>query len=61
VAKREESDLKKEDGWLTLAGLFWLKDGVNTVGAGPQFDVQLTITSKRERSEKSTSRTAWRR
>ena len=38
----EETDLKKEDGWLTLAGLFWLKDGVNTVGAGPQFDVRLT-------------------
>jgi uncharacterized protein (DUF1684 family) len=37
----EETDLKKEDGWLTLAGLFWLKDGVNTVGVGPQFDVQL--------------------
>jgi len=42
----EESDLKKEDGWLTLAGLFWLKDGVNTVGAGPQFDVQLTDNFK---------------
>jgi uncharacterized protein (DUF1684 family) len=38
----EETDLKKEDGWLTLAGLFWLKDGVNTVGSGPQFDVRLT-------------------
>ncbi|HEY2800977.1 MAG TPA: DUF1684 domain-containing protein [Chthoniobacterales bacterium] len=38
----EEADLKKPDGWLTLAGLFWLKDGVNTVGAGPQFDVRLT-------------------
>ncbi len=39
---KEETDLKKEDGWLTLAGLFWLKDGVNTVGTGPQFDVRLT-------------------
>ena len=38
----EETDLKKENGWLTLAGLFWLKDGVNTVGTGPQFDVRLT-------------------
>ena len=42
----EETNLKKEDGWLTLAGLFWLKDGVNTVGAGPQFDVQLTDNFK---------------
>jgi hypothetical protein len=38
----EERDLKKEDGWLTLAGLFWLRDGINTVGAGPDFDVRLT-------------------
>ena len=38
----EAADLKKEDGWLTLAGLFWLKEGVNTVGGGPQFDVRLT-------------------
>lgn len=40
----EAADLKKEDGWLALAGLFWLKDGVNTVGAGSQFDVRLTDT-----------------
>ena len=32
----EESDLKKETGWLTVAGLFWLKEGINTVGAGPR-------------------------
>ncbi len=38
----EAADLKKEDGWLTLAGLFWLKDGVNSVGRGSQFDVRLT-------------------
>ena len=38
----EERDLKKEDGWLTLAGLFWLREGINTVGAGPDFDVRLT-------------------
>ena len=42
----EEADLKKPSGWLTLAGLFWLKDGVNTVGAGPQFDVRLTDNFK---------------
>ncbi|QDK81089.1 DUF1684 domain-containing protein [Spirosoma sp. KCTC 42546] len=29
--KREE-DLKKEEGWLNLAGLFWLKEGDNTFG-----------------------------
>ncbi|MEO5721423.1 MAG: DUF1684 domain-containing protein [Chthoniobacterales bacterium] len=37
-----ETNLKKENGWLTLAGLFWLKDGVNTVGTGAKFDVRLT-------------------
>lgn len=42
----EEADLTKPDGWLTLAGLFWLKDGVDTVGAGPQFDVRLTDNFK---------------
>ena len=26
----EETDLKKETGWLTVAGLFWLKEGINT-------------------------------
>ena len=25
-------DLKKEDGWLNLAGLIWLEEGVNTIG-----------------------------
>src|SRR6266480_336576 len=42
----EEADLKKETGWLTVAGLFWLKDGINTVGAGPDFDVRLTENFK---------------
>jgi uncharacterized protein (DUF1684 family) len=42
----EEIDLKKESGWLTVAGLFWLKDGINTIGAGPDFDVRLTDNFK---------------
>ena len=37
-----ETNLKKETGWLTVAGLFWLKEGTNTVGAGEKFDVRLT-------------------
>jgi len=28
-----ESELKKPEGWLSVAGLFWLKDGANTVGS----------------------------
>lgn len=37
-----ETKLKTETGWLTVAGLFWLKEGVNTIGAGESFDVRLT-------------------
>jgi uncharacterized protein (DUF1684 family) len=29
------ANLKSDTGWLTLAGLFWLKDGENTFGSGP--------------------------
>jgi uncharacterized protein len=28
------ADLKSDTGWLTLAGLFWLKEGENTFGSG---------------------------
>ncbi|MDP9004545.1 MAG: DUF1684 domain-containing protein [Verrucomicrobiota bacterium] len=41
-----ETNLKKETGWLTVAGLFWLKEGVNTVGMGSTFDVRLTDSYK---------------
>src|SRR3979490_1616852 len=42
-----EINLKKETGWLTVAGLFWLKEGINTVGAGEDFDVRLTDNFKK--------------
>jgi uncharacterized protein (DUF1684 family) len=42
-----ETTLKKETGWLTVAGLFWLKEGINTVGAGENFDVRLTDNFKK--------------
>ncbi|HEY6291914.1 MAG TPA: DUF1684 domain-containing protein [Terriglobia bacterium] len=37
--QRREAGLKSDDGWLTVAGLFWLKRGVNNVGtdAGNDF------------------------
>lgn len=41
-----EANLKTETGWLTVAGLFWLKEGINTVGAGEKFDVRLTENFK---------------
>lgn len=30
-----EQRLRREDGWLTLTGLFWLEPGPNTVGSRP--------------------------
>jgi uncharacterized protein (DUF1684 family) len=41
-----ETNLKKETGWLTVAGLSWLKEGTNTVGTGENFDVRLTENFK---------------
>src|SRR5690349_12588883 len=41
-----ETKLKSDDGWLTVAGLFWLKEGANTVGAGKGFDIELTENFK---------------
>jgi hypothetical protein len=31
--------LKKPDSWLSLAGLFWLKDGINTIGSAEDNDI----------------------
>ncbi len=33
------ASLKSENGWLNLAGLFWLKEGANTVGSDPNNDL----------------------
>ncbi|MDJ0835328.1 MAG: DUF1684 domain-containing protein [Acidobacteriota bacterium] len=37
---REES-MRAEDSWLNLAGLYWLKEGENTFGAGEDRDIVL--------------------
>jgi uncharacterized protein (DUF1684 family) len=39
--QKQERDLKADDGWLAVAGLFWLKDGVNTAGSGPSNEIVL--------------------
>jgi uncharacterized protein (DUF1684 family) len=44
--EEREANLKKETGWLTVAGLSWLKEGINTVGPGEKFDVRLTENFK---------------
>ena len=35
------ADLKSETGWLTLVGLFWLKDGENKFGSDPANTITL--------------------
>ena len=36
-----EAELKADDGWLTLAGLYWLKEGANRIGSDAANDVVL--------------------
>ena len=36
-----EASLESEDGWLTVAGLFWLHEGENKFGADPLNDIIL--------------------
>jgi uncharacterized protein (DUF1684 family) len=36
-----EARLRADGGWLTVAGLFWLKDGWNTFGSGASCDIVL--------------------
>jgi len=40
-----EAKLKTDDGWLTVAGLFWLKEGVNTLGTDPSLNIVLPVDS----------------
>ena len=39
--QEREQALKAEDGWLTVSGLFWLKEGVNTFGTGKDQSIVL--------------------
>ena len=39
--RAREADLKKEDGYLAVAGLYFLHTGANTVGSDPGADVAL--------------------
>jgi uncharacterized protein (DUF1684 family) len=40
--QQREDRLKAEGGWLTLAGLIWLKEGANTVGSAPGSDILMS-------------------
>jgi uncharacterized protein (DUF1684 family) len=36
-----DSNLRRENGWLALAGLFWLRKGINLIGSHPESDILL--------------------
>ena len=44
---QREASLTKPDGWLAVAGLFWLHDGAMTLGSDPQSDVVLPAVAPR--------------
>lgn len=41
--KAREHQLTADDGWLTVTGLFFLKEGDNTFGSGPLNDIVLPV------------------
>jgi uncharacterized protein (DUF1684 family) len=42
---QEEAKLKADDGWLTVVGLDWLKQGENRVGSNPNYEIRLPKTA----------------
>jgi uncharacterized protein (DUF1684 family) len=46
---QREMNLKKPDGWLTVAGLFWLKEGENRIGTQPNDEISLPAGRAPER------------
>lgn len=36
-----ETNIRRENGWLALAGLFWLRKGDNIIGSDPASDIRL--------------------
>src|SRR6266478_9817684 len=45
------AELKSDDGWLTLAGLLWLKEGINTLGSGKSNDIELPRSAPEKMGE----------
>ena len=37
----QEASWRQENGWLALAGLFWLEEGESRMGTGPDMEIQL--------------------
>jgi uncharacterized protein (DUF1684 family) len=36
-----DANLRRENGWLALSGLFWLRKGANVIGSAPNSDITL--------------------
>jgi len=43
--RKLDESLRREEGWLALVGLHWLKPGANLAGAGPGRDIALPAES----------------
>jgi uncharacterized protein len=41
------NNLRRENGWLALAGLFWLRRGENIIGSSPDSDIRLPARAPR--------------
>ncbi len=41
------NNLRRENGWLALAGLFWLRKGENIIGSGADSDIRLPARAPR--------------
>jgi len=39
--EHRDEELRADDGWLSVAGLFWLKDGSNSFGSGKEMNIVL--------------------
>jgi uncharacterized protein (DUF1684 family) len=43
-----EAELRSDQGWLTVSGLFWLHEGANTFGSGAKRDIVLPASAPAE-------------
>lgn len=46
--EERETILRRENGWLALSGLFWLRKGTNLVGSAPDSDILLPERAPRQ-------------
>jgi uncharacterized protein (DUF1684 family) len=44
-----EEEIKADNGWLTVSGLFWLKPGINTLGTASDQSIVLPASANAER------------